>query len=294
MTTQNMEYQALLHGAIDLHIHTSPSVFPRYEDDLAVAEQAANWGIAGFVLKAHEGSSAERAYLINTFRPGCGAIGSIVLNHFVGGLNPSAVEVALAQGARVVWFPSIHAANHLRHYGGPTYSAMSSALPPRPVNGITLFDEAGTLRSEVVEIIDLVRDADAVLATGHIGAEEVFAVVKMAQERHLERVVVTHPDLDVTGLDLETQVELARLGAYLELTALNHLPEWGGLPYETVVGHIDRIGSARFVLSSDLGQKTSGEPWERFALELMKLQEAGVHQRDLVKMLHSNPRDLLS
>ena len=38
--------------------------------------------------------------------------GSIALNSMVGGLNPSAVDLALAMGAKVVWFPTISAPHH--------------------------------------------------------------------------------------------------------------------------------------------------------------------------------------
>jgi len=284
----------ILRGAIDLHFHSAPSVFPRYHDDLAAVDAAAAYGLAGLVLKAHEGSSAERAWLVERARPGSGAVGAVVCNHFVGGLNPLAVEVALAQGARMVWLPTIHAANHLAHYGGATYAALPSALRPRAIAPLTARDDAGALRAELIEILDLVAAAGAVLATGHLAADEVFAVVRAARERRVERVVVTHPDLAVTGLNLGAQEELARLGAHLELTALNFRPEWGGLPREQAVAQVRRIGAERFVLSSDLGQRASGEPWAGFARETVALLHAGLAEADIDLMLRANPRALLA
>lgn len=287
------ERRDLLRGAVDLHLHTAPSIFPRAADDFEVAAEAATWGVAGFVLKAHEGSTAERAYLVNRHLPGAGAAGSLVLNHFVGGLNPHAVQVALAQGARMVWLPTIHAANHLRHYGGPTYSAMASSVEPRPLDGLSALDSSGTIRDEVLEIVDLVRDAGAVLATGHLGRDEVHALAAIARQRGLERLVVTHPDLEVSGLGEDDQARLAGLGAYLELTALNHRPQWGGLPHAAVVQRVRRMGAERFVLASDFGQRASGPPWEAFAAEVASLLRAGLGERDLEIMLRRNPRALL-
>jgi hypothetical protein len=197
MIPPNEAMGSVLKGAIDLHLHTSPSIFPRYANDLEVARSASAWGVTAFVLKAHEGSTAERAFLVNYAQPGSTAIGSIVLNHFVGGLNPFAVEVALALGARVVWLPSIHAANHLHHYGGATYSAMASSLTSRPIEGISLLDASGDIRPEVIHILGLVRDAGAILATGHINPNETRKVVAAAVELHLERVIVTHPVFEV-------------------------------------------------------------------------------------------------
>ena len=41
--------------------------------------------------------------------PGVRALGTITLNHAVGGLNATAVEVAARQGARIVWLPDCRA-----------------------------------------------------------------------------------------------------------------------------------------------------------------------------------------
>ncbi len=94
-------------GIIDFHVHTSPSLVPRHHDDHEVGPLLAAAGIDTYVLKAHEGTTAERAQLA-----GDGAVGSIVLNSPVGGANPDAVLVAERLGARVVWMPTISSACH--------------------------------------------------------------------------------------------------------------------------------------------------------------------------------------
>ncbi|MFP4512820.1 MAG: DUF6282 family protein, partial [Acidimicrobiales bacterium] len=94
-------------GLIDFHVHSGPSLAPRHHDDHQVSELMQAVGVERFVLKAHEGTTAERATLI-----GGGAIGSIVLNSPVGGANPDAVEVAARLGARVVWMPTISSSAH--------------------------------------------------------------------------------------------------------------------------------------------------------------------------------------
>src|SRR5487761_534860 len=94
---------------VDLHVHSAPSLLPRHGDDRATAAAAERAGIELFVLKAHEGSTAERALLV-----GGGAVGGIVLNSPVGGANPEAVRVAAQLGARVVWLPTISSPAHKR------------------------------------------------------------------------------------------------------------------------------------------------------------------------------------
>ncbi len=82
--------------------------------------------------------------------------------------------------------------------------------------GLWLFDENGKLLPKVVEILDLVRDADALLCTGHISPRESLALIRLARGRGLARVLVTHPDVLSVGMSVDEQIEAARLGAMLE------------------------------------------------------------------------------
>ena len=49
--------KALLHGAIDMHAHTHPALFPRPIDDADLAKIALEHGMRGFVLKDHDSST---------------------------------------------------------------------------------------------------------------------------------------------------------------------------------------------------------------------------------------------
>jgi hypothetical protein len=44
----------VLHGAIDLHTHSSPSYFERLVDDVGLAETARAAGMRAVLYKAHE------------------------------------------------------------------------------------------------------------------------------------------------------------------------------------------------------------------------------------------------
>ena len=80
-------------GMADLHTHAAPSLLPRHGDDRATVAAEHAVGFSTVVLKAHEGSTVERAAAA-----GDGAYGGIVLNSPVGGANPDAVEVAARLG----------------------------------------------------------------------------------------------------------------------------------------------------------------------------------------------------
>src|SRR5580700_8116152 len=101
----------LLRGAFDTHMHISPDVVERIIDDISLARKFQELGMAGFVLKSHYGSTAERASVVRAAVPGIDCLGAIVLNRAVGGLNPLAVEIAAREGARTVWLPTVDSVN---------------------------------------------------------------------------------------------------------------------------------------------------------------------------------------
>src|SRR5262249_7165054 len=100
-----------IRGAIDVHVHSEPDLFPRIDDDTGVCRHAAELGLRAIVLKCHSERTTSRAYLTQQMVPeGIEIYGGIVLNRAVGGLNPAAVEAALQLGGKQVWMPTVDAA----------------------------------------------------------------------------------------------------------------------------------------------------------------------------------------
>ena len=127
----------LLHGAIDLHTHSSPSFYDRLLDDVGLAEQARAAGMRAVLYKAHEQDTTGRAALARRAVPGIEAFGGVVLNHAVGGLNPAAVDASIKLGGRMVWMPTMSAQHHIAHFGGSHFgSGMKGKTPTAgPTNG---------------------------------------------------------------------------------------------------------------------------------------------------------------
>jgi len=144
---------------VDFHVHTSPSLVPRHHSDGEIADVLAAAGIGTFVLKAHEGSTAERALLV-----GGGAIGSIVLNSPVGGANPDAVKVAAAYGARVVWMPTISSRAHQSAEASPELTAHRGLR----FRTVPVTDDQ-QLRPEWYDVLDEVAAADRELSPALFG-----------------------------------------------------------------------------------------------------------------------------
>ncbi|MFG1702660.1 DUF6282 family protein [Nonomuraea sp. M3C6] len=217
MTTPLPERAVLPEWAVDmtdLHAHASPSLLPRHGDDRAtiVAERAAGFGAV--VLKAHEGSTVERAAAA-----GDGVYGGVVLNSPVGGANPDAVEVAARLGGRVVWMPTVSSRTHKAGASSPELS-VHRGFELRPVDVV---GDDGTLRPEWFDILDVVAAHDLLLASGHLSARETVVLFTQARLRGVRRLLVNHPKMAFLGWNEESSRALRDLDAHLELGILPDL-----------------------------------------------------------------------
>jgi hypothetical protein len=163
----------LLQGAIDMHAHTAPALFPRPIHDTDLAKVAMDYGMRGFVLKDHDSATVHRAEYVKRLFPGLDPIGAIVLNRSVGGINPYVVEAALHYGARVVWMPSNNSQYHDEYFGIPDYPQLGRKKTQLVGKGVTVFDENGKLTPETLQVLDVIAEANACLCTGHLSLEEV-------------------------------------------------------------------------------------------------------------------------
>ncbi len=267
----------LLKGAYDLHMHPSPSPFNRKMDDFELLKSAGRAGMAGIMLKSHYESTAARADLVNEHSASCTkAYGGIVLNWPVGGLNPLAVKNALVRNCRIVWMPTRDAANSL----------LSGNMPGDFFDrkGITVLDEAGHVRSEVKEILEIAKKHNAAVATGHISPEESIAVCREGIARNC-RMVLTHPEFSRTKICGEIQKELADQGVYIEKCWYN-IAE-GNCTAEEMAANIRMVGPEHCFLCTDRGQHNREMPVEGMIQFLNVLHEQGFTEEELYLMTHT-------
>ena len=284
----------LLRGAVECHVHSFPDVVDRKVDDLDLVEQARAAGLRALVLKSHVCSTCERAYLLNRLQPDVRVLGGVVLNDTVGGLNPRAVEAALEMGARQVWMPTKSAANHQQHYGvrgGLSIFAdagLSAAPGGSRVNG-------STLQPEVLDIVRLVADADAVLATGHLAPEESRVLIEEALAAGVRRVSVTHPEWGVTAMPIDVQQDLARHGyVYFERCLVSIERDLHGhVPFETIVRQIQMVGVETTIVATDYGMPQYPAPVDGLRDYLARLLAAGFDEAAIRRMAQDNPARLL-
>ena len=284
-----------IEGAIDLHCHYGPDMVGLFEGAthsvtaVEAAREAAESGHAALVLKAHDFATPALAHALEQVVPGIRIFGGITLDHQAGGLNPAAVESALRLGAKIVWLPTLASVQDYQ-------SGLARDLG-FPAPGIAVLDESGKVLPVVREIEGLVREFDAVLATGHTTAAEHFAAVR--EFARSGRVIVTHAGTRSAGPGLSSSQchDLADLGATIELTALCCSPAMGNAPDKTVqemLQMIETIGAERCVLASDYGWSDAlPHPAKGLRDFFDSLWTEGVPEAQLIRMARTNPAELL-
>lgn len=286
----------LLRGAYDTHMHISPDVVERITDDISLAQKFKELGMAGFVLKSHYTSTAERAAVVRAAVPGVDVLGAISLNRAVGGINPLAVEIAAREGARTVWLPTVDSVNESHEREAPAGAKVpvwvklqlelreqGIEIPPVPV-----VDEHGSLVPELYEVLGMIARHTMCLATGHLGRDEIFAVVDAAVDAGVETIVITHPEFPSQDLSVEDQNALADKGALLERCFTT--PHTGKVTWERWSENIRAAGPERSVLSTDLGQVFNPPVEDGMALMVDRLLDAGFNEEEIYVMAVVNTR----
>jgi len=283
-----------MHGAVDVHLHSAPDLFPRIADTAAIARHARAMGLRAISLKCHSERTTSRAYLTQQLVPGIDIVGGIVLNRAVGGINPAAVEAALELGAKHIWMPTVDAANHARTFGRTgAYDKQASTIASATDPGIEIFDDGGAPTAGLFDVLDLVAQHRAILSTCHLSVREIALLVPTACERGVEKIMITHPFFKVPNLDLDTLKQLVAHGAYAEFGYCTVSPMWNHAPLTRVVEAIRAIGPERSILMSDAGQRHNPMPAEALRVFAQSVHESGIDMSDVEKMIKDNPLDLL-
>ncbi|XVV16961.1 DUF6282 family protein [Actinoplanes sp. CA-131856] len=301
MSDPSDDARDLVAGAYDTHVHVAPDVMERRIDDLTLARRCAAVGLAGFVLKSHYVTTAERAAVVRAAVPGVDALGAITLNGSMGGMNPAAVEIAGRLGARIVWMPTVDSRNQRTSTAGDLpgakpamWGALQADLRAQGIvpDIVEVVSPDGTVLDAVRQVLRVIARHDMVLATGHLAAAEIVAVVAAARSEGVRRMVVTHPEFTSQRLPAGVQRELAGMGALLERCFTT--PYTGKVSWEDLFANIRAVGVEHSVLSSDLGQPFNPPVEDGLALFADRLLGAGFTPAEIRTMAVTNSRRLAS
>mgnify|MGYP001046711512 CR=1 FL=1 len=269
-----------LTGVIDMHVHSAPDIRKRSLNDIQLSEEAKRVGVRAIVVKSHLVPTMDRAWLVNQMNPDVTMFGSITLNESVGGINPHAVEAALNLGAKVVWMPTISSTKHRELTGSS--------------GGIkTVID--GKVTPSLIPVMKLIAEKNAVLATGHLSAEEIFVVVEEAKKQGIQKVVVTHPEFFVCNVSIEQQKRLAAdYGVFFERCYAQPI---GGGKYKSNLMYnlqaIEEVGYESTIVSTDGGQ-IENPVWSQALSEYIQyLSDNHVSKHAIDMMTKETPAKLL-
>ena len=282
-----------IRGLIDFHTHAAPDVFGRALDDEELASLASARQMEAVVFKNHVALTADRAWLVRKHVAGVKVFGGITLNGAVGGLNPQAVEwMWRMQGGygRVVWFPTFDADNHVKRAG---------TAP----SGISVIDARGEVVPAAREILKTCARQKLVVQTGHSSAEQALALIEAARDEGCDRIVVTHAQFDVVGMDETQMKKAAAMGAKMELCALGMLVgpeaplEWmrhsARVALAETAARIKSVGAQNFVLGTDLGQTGNPTPTDGLQMFVAGLMTEGIARQQIETMGREMPGALL-
>lgn len=271
----------------DLHVHTAPDVVARLGDDRQTLLWYEEAGYSGCVLKGHYDATMGRAAAASqglSLR----AFGGQALNQHVGGINPAAAAAALAMGARVIWMPTTDA--HTQEAAGlprlckqePRLENTTYAIPP--------VDWSAEERAR--RVAELVAEADAVLATGHLSTAEVAWLLPEARRAGVRRLLLTHPSYTVPAMSAVEARDLTGDGCYAEVTAVQLLDQ-PGCDAERLAAFVTSVGCDRIVLSSDTGQAHNPRPPEALEMLIDRLAAEGLDRPALVACASELPEALV-
>jgi Predicted metal-dependent hydrolase with the TIM-barrel fold len=272
----------LVRGAFDLHVHAAPCSQARSLNDEELLAEADALGMAGVLVKNHYEPTSGRAAMQNlASRTRTTLYGSIVLNHSVGGINPYAVESAAKLGAKMVWMPTKDARNHIAHEGHAGF---------REREGITVLKENGELKKCVYDVFDVAKQYDIALSTGHLTMPETIAVCSEGRKAGV-RMVLTHPEFELTPTPVAVQKDLADQGVLIEKDWINIA--MGMVTGEYMAASIREVGPDRIYLATDRGQVSGERPAEGMLLYIETLLGEGVAPDEIKTMIVETPKKVL-
>ena len=290
--------RGLVRGAYDLHVHVEPDVMRRRVTDLELARRCAELGLAGFALKSHYVPTGERAAVLNEAMGGAvRVLGALTLNASVGGMNPLTVEIAAREGTRIVWLPTLDAANHRAGHADlpegaapPMWLALQRDLDAQgiTVDPVPVLDPAGRPLPATAEVLRLAARHQLVVATGHLSAREARAVAEAAMAAGVRHVIITHPEFPQQDMPLADQRALARQGAFLERCFTT--PFTGKCDWAQMVANIRATGPEHTIITTDLGQPANPPVEDGLPLMADALRAAGFTDEEITTMIVSNSR----
>jgi hypothetical protein len=290
------EVAELLVGAIDLHCHSGPAAMPRILDHHEELMDVAEAKFRAVLYKDHFYGGMAHAILLEKLFPETGVklYSGIVLNNASGGINPHAVDHTIKLGGKIIWMPTLSAAQHIKAMaaGNSTFpKTAKKMLDPIPLSAL---DANGKLTDDTKKVIDLIAEGDIILAGGHLPASELHILFDEAARRGVKKMMVNHPTYIVGCSDTDIR-QLVGIGVKMEHSICMFI-EGKSLKYspDDLAHLIEVAGVDNTILSSDLGLQFSQRPVDGFRSIVQILLDLQMPRASIRKLIADNAARFLN
>ncbi len=290
------EVNELLVGAIDLHCHSGPAAMPRILDHHEELMDAAAAKFRAVLYKDHFYGGMAHAILLEKLFPETGVklYSGLVLNNASGGINPHAVDHTIKLGGKIIWMPTLSAAQHIKAMsaGNSTFpKTAKKMLDPIPLSAL---DANGRLTDDTLKVIDLIAEGDVILAGGHLPASELHILFAEAARRGVKKMMVNHPTYIVGCSDTDIR-QLVAIGVKMEHSICMFI-EGKSLKYspDDLAHLIEVAGVDNTILSSELGLQFSQRPVDGFRSIVQILLDLQMPRAAIRKLIADNAARFLN
>lgn len=285
----------IIRQSIDIHVHVGPEIIPR-KYNAATLLNAEKGKLSGAVLKNHFFPTQPFINEIQK-KSTLTLFGGVVLNNYGGGLNDQTVYSSsiISEQPIVVWFPTINAENFLRknEFEIPKEWVNEENFSARRATGIEAVRVTANhkLTANAIKVLSMIKQCNAVLATGHITWKESVMLINKALKMGIKKIVITHPIYQKIAMPLNIQKQLAKKGCFLEQSYSMYSID--KISLKKIAQQIKEVGYEQIILSSDVGQTFSLSPSEALYDFAKLLSQEGLTEKELFTMLVANPKKLL-
>jgi hypothetical protein len=289
------EVNALLVGAVDLHCHSGPAAMPRVLDHYDAMMDCAAAGFRALLYKDHYYLGVPHAVILEKLFPNTGVrlFSGLVLNNAHGGINPHAVDHAASIGAKIIWMPTVSAENHIAQMSGQAKTFPKTTrkmLDPVPLSAL---DANGKISDATKACLDIIADANMILAGGHLPASELHLLFDEANRRGVKKMLVNHPTY-VVGCNDEDIRSMVSAGAFIEHSICMFAAGKAKKFSPSDLSHLINVaGVEHTILSSDLGLLDNPRPVDGFRQIVRMLLDLQYSAAEIRQLVSSNAAGLL-
>jgi hypothetical protein len=142
-------------------------------------------------------------------------------------------------------------------------------------------------------VLDLIKERNLTLATGHVTPEEALMIMAEAKKRGITKIIVTHPLLgpQYTDMSLAQLQEAVKLGGAIEITAGTVSSDGAGKT--RAIEAIKTLGTQNVFVASDSGLVGTPNHPDALAMAAKALRAAGFSEQDLNRMFKETPARLV-